>query len=386
MPDLQDGGERMTLGWTLTGTVPVQRHHSEQGRSVGSVTLRDVAKAAGVDYSTVSRALNPRTPANRLNRETVSRIRRIADEIGYRRDVRAAGLAEGRTFSIGVAVADMGNPYVAPVLRGIQNTLELSDLTAIILETQDDRKRLERVLHHLAGRVDAVIVACARLGTRELLEEFDASTRPVVLALRSLPDSSLPAVVADDYLGGNLAAGYLAQLGHRTLAQVEGPGDIQPFADRTRGFTDTARRLRASVLDGTGRAETPTVDEGRRVFTQVLAAAEIRPTGVFAHNDALAIGVIDAIRSSGLRCPEDISVIGFNDNPFSDHLSPPLTTIRVPGYDLGAAVGNLAVQRITDRHLPAQIHRHQPTLIVRASTARHLATERLTVTDPQPGG
>jgi LacI family transcriptional regulator len=353
---------------------------------VRNVTLRDVARAAGVDYSTVSRALNPRTPANRLNRETVARIRRIADEIGYRRDVRAAGLAEGRTFSIGVAVADMGNPYVAPVLRGIQNTLESSDLTAIILETQDDHKRLERVLHHLAGRVDAMIVGCARHGSRELLEDFDATTRPVVLVLRSLPGSSLPAVTADDYVGGTLAAGYLGQLGHRSLAQVEGPGDIQPFPDRRSGFIDTARRLGVHVLDGAGRAEAPTVEEGRRVFTQMLAAAEAMPTGVFAHNDALAIGVVDAIRSSGLRCPEDISVIGFNDNPFSDHLSPPLSTIRVPGHDLGVAAGALAVRRIAGRLAPAEIHRHQPTLIVRASTARYRGGDHPSVAGPQPEG
>jgi LacI family transcriptional regulator len=349
---------------------------------VGSVTLRDVARAAGVDYSTVSRALNPRTPAKRLNPETVARIRRIADEIGYRRDVRAAGLAEGRTFSIGVAVADIGNPYLAPVLRGIQSALESSDLTAIILETQDDPRRLERVLQHLAGRVDAMIVACARSGTREMLEKFDAATRPVSLVLRSLPGSSLPAVVADDYQGGSLAAGYLAQLGHRTLAQVEGPADIQPFADRTSGFTDTAGRLGARLAGGADRAQAPTVEEGRRVFTQLLAVAEQRPTGVFAHNDALAIGVVDAIRSCGLRCPEDISVIGFNDTPLSEYVSPALTTIRVPGHDLGAGAGAVAVQRIADPlSASGEVQRLRPTLIVRASTAR-----RPTATDPQPEG
>lgn len=338
---------------------------------MGAVTLRDVARAAGVDYSTVSRALNPRTPAGRLNADTVARIRRIANELGYRRDVRASGLREGRTYSVGVAVADMGNPYVAPVLRGIANTLELSELTAIILETQDDHGRLERVLEHLANRVDAMIVASARHADRQVLERFDADTRPVTLVLRSIPGSGLPAVVADDYQGGSLAAGYLAELGHPVVAQICGPMDIQPFVDRAAGFHDTLRSLGRDVVEGPEAARAPTVEEGRRLFNQLLATAHPRPTAIFAHNDPLAIGVIDAARASGLRCPQDISVMGFNDNPLSDHLSPPITTVRVPGYELGAAASKLALERIGDSALPAQIHKHPPSLVVRDSTARH---------------
>lgn len=343
---------------------------------MGVVTLRDVARAAGVDHSTVSRALNPNTPTGRLKPETVARIKQIADELGYRRDVRASGLRQNRTFSVGVAIADIGNPYIAPVLRGIQTTLEQADLTAIIVETLDNHHRLERVLRHLANRVDAVIVACARHGDQPVLEDYDATTNPVALVLRSLPDCGLPAVVADDYRGGGLAAGYLAELGHPVLAQIRGPMDVQPFVDRASGFIDTARELGVAVSDAGESAVAPTVDEGRRLFTQLLAVAKPRPTAVFAHNDALAIGVIDAIRASGLRCPEDISVIGFNDNPFSDHLSPPLTTIRVPGEDLGTAASKLAVERIATRSATAGIQRLQPTLVVRDSTARHPATTR----------
>jgi LacI family transcriptional regulator len=337
---------------------------------MSAVTLRDVANAAGVDYSTVSRALNPNTPRNRLNSETVARIRQIADQLGYQRNLHASGLRQGRTFSIGVAVPDMGNPYIAPVLRGIQNTLERVDLTAIILETSDDHARLERVLALLSNRADAVIMAGARHGDRQVLEDYDATTRPVVLALRCIPGSRLPAITADDRAGGALAAGYLGELGHRVLAQITGPSDIQPFVDRFAGFRETAEQSGVQLVDFPHAAVAPTVEEGRRLFTQLLATTKPRPTAVFAHNDALAIGVIDAIRVAGLRCPDDISVIGFNDNPLSDHLSPPLTTIRVPGQDLGAGAAELAIDRAADRTVPAEVHCHPPGLVVRESTTR----------------
>ncbi|HTW98087.1 MAG TPA: LacI family DNA-binding transcriptional regulator, partial [Acidimicrobiales bacterium] len=207
-----------------------------------AITLRDVAAAAGVHVSTASKALDA-SKERLVNAETRSRVRSAADALGYRPHLLARGLRRGRTGMVGVVLPDIGNPYVALLVRGMRDVLEKADLTPMIVETDDDAERLERVLDRMAShRVDGVIVGCARLGDEQRLRQFDAEVAPVVLAVRRLPGSGLPAFTADDLAGGGLAGGYLIGLGHTRLSQFEGPADVQPFLDRGSGFRAAAAR------------------------------------------------------------------------------------------------------------------------------------------------
>jgi LacI family transcriptional regulator len=348
---------------------PPEQDALGSGRSP-NVTLRDVARAAGVHYSTASRALSG-DPTPRVSGPTAERVRRVAEELGYRPHMGARGLRKGRTGIIGVVVADLGNSFIAPVIRGIENALEPRGLMAVIAETRDEPALFERVLEHLASRrVDALITSSARLGDVEMLTTFAKREAPVVLVVRNLPDSGLPCVRVDDRRGGELVAGYLAELGHRLLVQLRGPQDILPFMDRGEGFMARAAELGVDVVELDETASASTYEEGQRLSAHLLAGGTPKPTAIFAHNDPMAIGALDVLVRSGLRCPQDASIVGYNDNDFADHVDPPLSTIRIHAYELGRHAGDLAVRLVDDGADAATNVVLPPLLIPRSSTRR----------------
>jgi LacI family transcriptional regulator len=334
-----------------------------------AVTLHDVARAAGVHYSTVSRALDP-AKAWRVGADTRLHVQAIARQMGYRRHLGASGLKRGRTHTVAVVVADLGNPFIAPVLRGIANRLEEADLMPLITETQDDPARLSRVLNHVVERrVDAVVVAAARLGNARILMDIAHRGIPLLLADRNVPQTGLPSCTHDNTAGGTLAATHLLDLGHRRVAQLAGPQDVSSFVDRGRAFTRATAAAGASEVALPEAASTPSLAEGRRLARLLLDREADRPTAIFAHNDLIALGALEVLQEAGLRCPDDISVIGYDDLPQVDRITPPLTTVRLHGEELGRLVGEMTVSAIASPGRPPTSLTLPPRLMARASTA-----------------
>ena len=333
------------------------------------MTLEDVARVAGVHYSTVSRALDP-AKAWRVGATTRRHVETVATEMGYRRHMGASGLKRGRTHTVGVIVADLGNPFISPVLRGLANRLDEASLMPLITETQDDPARLSRVLNHvLERRVDAVVVGAARLGNAPILMEIASRRVPLLLFDRNVPQTGLPSCTHDHRQGGRLAAAHLLELGHRRVAQLRGPADVSSFADRGHGFSDSVAAAGATEVDVPAMASKPALDEGRRLARMLLGQPGRRPTAIFAHNDLMALGALDALAEAGLRCPDDMSVMGYNDSPHVDRVSPPLTTVRLHGQELGRLVGEMAVTAIqSPGQIPVSLTL-PPSIIIRESTA-----------------
>jgi LacI family transcriptional regulator len=333
------------------------------------VTLEDVARAAGVHYSTVSRALDLETAAH-VSDATRTRVQTVARRMGYQKDMVASGLKRGRTHTVAVVVADLGNPFIAPVLRGIANRLEAEGLMSLIGETQDDPARLQRIIEHLLSRrVDALILTAARIGDRPVLRRLKRRGVPLVLAIRNVPGIRLPACTNDEILGGTLAARHLLGLGHRRLAQLRGPSDIYSIVERGDGFSKAvaaAGAVEVTVPPATDAS--PTAEEGSRLMHRLLDSKRPLPTAVFAHNDLMAIGALAALKERGLSCPGDISVVGYHDLPQVDRISPPLTTVRQPQEELGRTAAEMTIGLLNGQR-PSQWHRLAPTLIVRESTA-----------------
>ena len=330
------------------------------------VTLKDIADRAGVHVSTVSRALDP-SSAYRVNAQTVNEIRRLADEMGYRPDMIARGYRSGRTATFGVVVPDLGNPGWAPILRGIENNLESRALMAIITETQDYGQRLSRVIEHLMSRrVDALIVTAARDDHAPILEAA-AKRVPVVLAVRNPARTKLPHVVFDDVEGGRLVGEYLLSLGHTRIGQLPGPSDVTHFVDRSEGFS-SAVRLGGTVLEARDTARRPTISEGARIMRMMLDDIPDLPTAIFAHNDLMAFGAIGELRDVGLRCPEDIHVVGYDDTPMASFSKPSLTSVRHPGYEIGRIAADYAVMLLDDPGSDPAPLKFPPVLVPRAST------------------
>jgi LacI family transcriptional regulator len=333
-----------------------------------SITLKDVAKAAGVHVSTASRALDP-SKSWRISPETIERVNLAAERLGYTPDMIAKGLKRGTTMMVGVVVPDLNNPFMGPMIRGISEQVEQRGLVTVVTETREDHDRLERTLNSmLARRVDAIVVAAARNTDLYLLADFARKIPVFMLAVRNITASGLPHITQDDRHGGELAGEHLAELGHKVVAQLRGPNDIELFEDRNEGFRRAAATAGLVEVTVSESAREVTVGEGRRLMELTLDQNRSNPpTAVFGHADVMAIGAIEALEAHQLRCPEDISVIGYDDAPLVSHVNPPLSTIRLPGDELGRLAGAAVIDLMDDpsgsyaESIPAE-------LIVRAST------------------
>jgi LacI family transcriptional regulator len=330
------------------------------------VTLQDIAREAGVHPSTVSRALDP-SKSHRVREATRQQIRDVAGRMGYRPHLIARGLQTGRTATIAFIAADLGNTFVTPIIHGLAGAIQDDGMLPVIAETQDDHERFGAILDHmLSRRVDGIVAAAARAGDREILESA-ARIVPVVLAGRPLDGSPLPHVVHDDRRGGEIAAAHLADLGHTRVAQLRGPLDVANFPRRANGFSACVSGRGLEEVAVPDQGSHPIASEGERLMRLLLELPGELPTAIFAHNDLMAIGARSALAARGLRVPEDISLVGYNDLPLVGRLTPPLTTVRYPSLEVGRAAGELVIELLGGEGV--KDHRLEPELIVRASTA-----------------
>jgi len=332
------------------------------------VTLEDVARAAGVHYSTVSRALDADT-ARQVNVVTRKRVQAIAKRMGYQKDMVASGLKRGRTHTVAVVVGDLANPNVALMLRGMSNRLEPAGLMPLIVDTQNDPARLGRVLDHLLSRrVDAVIVTAARLSDGPTLRRIRRRGIPVILAVQTVPGIRLPAFTHDDILGGTLAAQHLLALGHRRVAQLRGPADIYSCLQRAQGFSKTIAAAGATEVVLRSSGPMGTAEEGGRLMGQLLDSKRPLPTGIFAHHDLMALGAISVAEERGLACPRDFSIVGYADLPNVERMVPPLTSISLAREELGRLTADVMVELLSSAGRPPASRKLAPTLVVRQST------------------
>lgn len=330
------------------------------------VTIRDVAKHADVNASTVSRALNPAT-RHLIGDQVVVRVLAAAKELGYRPNALASALSGGQSKVIGIVVPDIENPVFPPIIKGIEESLAAEGFGALISNTIGSPDEQERILEQmLARRVDGMILATAArqdpLVRRCILEEV-----PIVLVNRGEERAQVPEVVNDDLLSMRLAVEHLVELGHRRIAHISGPLKLATGFSRRQGF------MLAAQLHGLG--DLPVVesaefvrDAGKTACTELLKSHS-DVTAIVAANDLIALGCYDALAEMGLACPRDISVIGHNDMTLVDMVNPPLTTIRIQHREMGKQAARLMLERLNDRRkLPVRITL-PPELRVRGSTA-----------------
>jgi LacI family transcriptional regulator len=331
-------------------------------------TLRDVAAAARVHPATASRALNPETRIL-VSEDTARRVSEAAGRLGYRPNPVARSLRTRRSHTVGVLIPDLNNPLFPPIVRGLEDKLGAAGYVALIGNTDADAGRERTLFEQMRARhVDGFALATATLHDR-LLAEAAAADVPVVLMNRLAPDYGFPSVSVDNEQGARMAVSHLARLGHTRIAHIAGPQEASTGVSRLRGFRDGMAAHELAVDESLiAYAAKYTVEEGTRCCRALLAR---HPgfTAVAAANDMLAVGCYTALDERSLSCPDDMSVIGFNDMPFIDRLRPPLTTVRFPHYQLGTEAAQLLLERISGAGGPVKILYLAPELIVRGSTA-----------------
>lgn len=330
-----------------------------------AVTIRDVAQAAGVHVSTVSRALNPAKRAL-ISEEVLRVVEAAAQRLGYRPNRAASALRTGRTHTIGVLVPDITNPVFPPILQGIEASAAARGYFVFVANVADPALAPPIVERMLAQQVDGLVNAIARRDD-PLLAYLSRVGMHTVLVNRADESGRLPAVVSDDRLAMKLAVEHLVGLGHKRIAHLAGPQQVPTGVGRRQGFEQALRDhglAPANVIE----CESYSREAGRAAMHKLLAAPGKRPQALVCCNDLVALGAYDELRRQGIRVPQDISVTGHNDMPLVDMVEPPLTTIRLPHRELGWRAAEMLFDEIEGRSLSATTVVLRPELVVRAST------------------
>ncbi len=299
-----------------------------------SATIQDVARVAGVSTATVSRTLSKPSVVARTTRDAV--LKAVADT-GYRVNATASNLRRQRTGSVIVLLPNLANTFFAQILAGLASVLTPAGYGMLIADTQSGPDPDERLTHYLAsGQADGLVVLDGTLSPAAL----SMPGRPPVVCACEWMGDAVPSVRVENERGAALAVGHLARLGHRHIGHVTGPGGNVLTRTRLEGYRAALDRLglpmRADwVLEGDF-----TMDSGAAA-ARVWLAMEDRPTALFLSSDEMAVGFMGEVQRAGIRVPEDVSVVGFDNIEIARHLSPGLTTIRQPRTDIGARAAEL---------------------------------------------
>jgi len=327
-------------------------------------SIKDIARAARVSHSTVSRALH-NSPL--VNRETGDRIRQLARGMGYRPSAVARSLVTKKTQTIGVVVTMISDPFIAEVVSGIEETANDHGYSVFLANSNADPDREVKVVHSFhERRVDGILVTASRVGALylPLLTELKV---PIVLINNQHPGEFVHSVMIDNLTAGREATEHLIKLGHRRIAYL---GDQFGFQSDTERFAGYRRALELAdlpfapelVVHGDGKAE-----GGMQAMEKLLKLTR-PPTAVFCYNDMSALGALRVIRTEGLSVPGDISLIGFDDLFIASYTQPLLTTIRQPRRQMGRMAMEILLKLFSGLDSKTNL-KVKGELIVRESTA-----------------
>ena len=336
--------------------------------------LKDVARRADVDPSTASRVLRD-DPTQQVRPETRERILAAARELRYRPNALARGLRTRRTDTFGLIIPSLDNLGFADVTHGIQSAAAAAGKLVMVVEAEAVADAAAHGVYQRLigdGRLDGLIVAFASIDD-DLVGQLVERDIPLVLVNRRT-SRARGSVVVDDERGSRLAVEHLLALGHRRVGYLGIDAD-----------TDTARRRLAgytAAIDGAGigvdrrwlAAGPPTEAGGRAAIRESLALpADIRPTGYFVASLMSAIGALSELTASGIRVPDDASLVAFNDHPFAAHTAPPLTTVRMPNVRMGEQAVGMLLAAMGGEPVRDIVIDDAPELVIRASTCPHSA-------------
>lgn len=325
-------------------------------------TLETIADRTGFSTSTVSRVLSGKSKDGRISEKTAETIRKAAEETGYTPNILAQNLRKGRTFTIGLVVPDISNPYFAEITSVIVAEAKRNGYTTIVTDTMEsEAAQNDSVCALVSRKVDGmIIVPCG--SDSKFLEEINEHTTPVILVDRYFENSRLPYVSTNNRQGGFDGTYILLRNGHRKIACIQGNHASVPNRRRLEGYRSA---LRKAGLEKEERivGNDFTVQNGY-IETKLLLESPDRPTAIFALSNTIGLGAIRAIREAGLRIPEDISIVSFDNNVYLDYLIPAVTRIGQRVEEMGRMAVKLLLESIREqRKLGSQIELSAETIL-----------------------
>jgi LacI family transcriptional regulator len=328
------------------------------------VTIKDIALHAGVSITTVSHVVN----GTRFVSETARvRVNDAITALKYVPSALARSLKNNRTHTIGMMIPNCSNPFFAELIRGIEDTCFAADFNVILCNSDDDANKQRKYIRVLTEKqVDGLIIFSSG-GDTELSQLLREIEMPRILLDREVEQVSADLVEVDHEAGAWIATRHLIDLGHKRIACITGPLDLAPARQRLNGYR---RAIAEAGLPVTPMWEVDggfTSEMGYSAMQRLLVLSQ-KPSAVFASNDLMAIGAICAATAHGLRVPEDVSVVGFDDIALAAYSSPPLTTVVQPKHQLGAMAASFLIERIAHPDRPLRREILQPKLSLRKST------------------
>ena len=333
-------------------------------------TIYDVAKRAGVAPSTVSRVFNKTAS---ISDKTVARVMQAATELEYDPNPLASALASSRTLMVGLVISDIQNPFSSTLARGVQDNLERERYITIIVNTDGDPDKELGVLREIYRRgVDGFIIAPPQRGNEaehnRYILDLVRKGLPVVTVGNWLKHPKVDYVTSRAQDGAIAAVDHLVALGHEKIAFIGGRYTRGIAVGRWLGYQEALIKHGLPLQPDWMVEADVSISGGEAGMTHLLAPAK-RPTAVLTVNDLVALGAISTCRSQGLRVPDDLSIVGFDDIPFAAVAVPPLTTVAQPAYELGARAAELLLRRMRDPDAPGQQAVLECHLVVRQTTA-----------------
>jgi LacI family transcriptional regulator len=323
---------------------------NNKSNSDGRVTIRDIAKKAGVSLGTISNVINENVTVRPATRKRVVDAIRM---LGYKPSMLARSLRQNRTAMIGMVIPDITNPFFPAVVRGVEDVAFQNSFRLVLCNTDNDSDKEESYLRELQSYRTAGLILIPSEHSKMTLLATDQLPRdvPAVCLDRQPEDWTGDSVTVNNTEGVFAATTHLVKLGHRAIAMIIGSLQLRNAVARLEGFRAAMRKARLDV-----NAEY--IQEGRfdRLSgyekMRILLRQRPQPTAVVCGNDLIALGVLSALREAGLRCPQDVSVVGFDDIEVAELTDPSLTTVFQPGYQMGARGAALLIKRMTAPHQP----------------------------------
>ena len=329
-----------------------------------SANLRDVARQAGVSVGTVSNVLNR---PDVVSPKTLERVQKTIAELGFVPNGFARQLRSGYSRTIGLVVPDVANPFFTEVARGVEDAASKRDYAVFLCNSDESLEKENKYLSVLIQQQVRGVLITPSDSKSHQYENLRERGISVALLDTETKNASQCSVSVDDVRGGEIAIEHLASLGHREIAWVTGPETIPQVADRTAGVMRAAKIAKVEI--STIRVPLMNSAQGIDAVKKILALKKL-PSAIFCGNDLLAFGVMRGLLDAGIRIPEDVSLLGYDDIAFGNSAAVPLSSISQPAYQLGVTAAELLISECeeSEEHAHQQI-KFQPQLVVRASTA-----------------
>lgn len=333
-------------------------------------TIYDIARKLNIAASTVSRALN-NNPI--VSEQTRLLIVKTAHEMGYRPNSMAANFRTKRSNTIGIVLPLINRHFFSSVISGVEDVAYKNGFTVTISQSNDNFEKEEKIVHtYFSNRVDGVIISIGmQTKTFDHLRLISERNIPLVFFDRVTDEIQAHKIVVDDYNGAYKATSHLIEHGSKQIAHIGGPLNLKIYEDRLQGFKDAMKAAGLKVNESMLIHNSLTREDGTNAII-TLMNAKLKPDAIFCANDTTALSAIIYLRSIGIKVPQDIAIVGFSNEPFSEVVTPSISTIRQPGFEIGRKAAELLIAEIKSK---SKTHQYQkivlPTeLIIRESSVR----------------